>query len=42
MISYTRGRITILDRSRLEEAACPCHEVVRDAFDRLLMRAPRR
>jgi CRP-like cAMP-binding protein len=35
-ISYVRGRIKILDRQRLEEAACECYRVVKDEFDRLL------
>lgn len=25
LIRYTRGRITVLDRQRLEEAACECY-----------------
>jgi len=35
-ISYVRGRITILDRHKLEEIACECYQVVKDEFDRLL------
>lgn len=35
LISYTRGRITILDRQGLEQAACECYQVVREEFDRL-------
>ncbi len=35
-ISYVRGRITILDRQKLEETACECYQVVKDEFDRLL------
>ena len=30
MIAYSRGRIRILDRRRLEDAACSCYELVRD------------
>ena len=35
LISYRRGRITILDRSGLEAAACECYRVVKGEFDRL-------
>src|SRR6266853_1095717 len=30
LIAYSRGRIRILDRRRLEDAACSCYELVRD------------
>ena len=36
LIRYQRGRIVILDRSRLEEASCECYAVVRRSYDRLL------
>lgn len=29
MISYTRGNVTIVDRHKLEEAACECYGIVR-------------
>jgi CRP-like cAMP-binding protein len=35
-ISYVRGRIQILDRDKLEAAACECYQVVKDEVDRLL------
>jgi CRP-like cAMP-binding protein len=35
-ISYVRGHIKILDRSRLEATVCECYRVVKDEFDRLL------
>jgi Mn-dependent DtxR family transcriptional regulator len=28
LISYTRGNVTILDRKRLEDAACDCYAIV--------------
>ena len=36
VISYSRGRIRVLDRARLEEMACECYEVVKIEFARLL------
>jgi CRP-like cAMP-binding protein len=36
MIRYSRGRITILDRSKLEKRVCECYAVVKKEFDRLL------
>lgn len=36
LITYHRGRITILNRKGLEAAACECYEVVRKEYDRLL------
>ena len=35
-ISYVRGHIKILKRSKLEECVCECYMVVKDEFDRLL------
>ncbi|MGA7295908.1 MAG: Crp/Fnr family transcriptional regulator [Rhodanobacteraceae bacterium] len=40
IISYSRGRIKVLDRARLEQASCECYQVVRDEMDRLLPREP--
>ncbi len=37
-ISYSRGHITVLDRSGLETQACECYQVVKTEFDRLLPR----
>ena len=37
LISYVRGRITILDRRGLEAAVCECYKVVKDEYDRLLV-----
>ena len=36
LIDYSRGRITILDRSGLESLVCECYAVVKTEFDRLL------
>lgn len=35
IISYSRGRLTILDRQKLEETACECYLIVREEYDRL-------
>jgi len=36
IVRYTRGRVQVLDRPRLEEASCGCYHITRTAFDRLL------
>lgn len=36
LIEYSRGRITVLDRPRLEARVCECYQVVKTEFDRLL------
>jgi CRP-like cAMP-binding protein len=41
LIRYTRGRIMVLDRPKLEEAVCECYGVVKKEFDRLLSDTPR-
>ena len=35
VIHYQRGRITVLDRPRLEELSCECYAVVKEETDRL-------
>jgi len=40
-IRYTRGRIAVLDRPRLEEASCGCYRITRAAHCRLLGEPPR-
>ncbi|HTP95888.1 MAG TPA: Crp/Fnr family transcriptional regulator [Burkholderiales bacterium] len=42
LIRYSRGRITVLDRPRLERRVCECYAVVKKEFDRLLSEIPRR
>jgi CRP-like cAMP-binding protein len=37
LIRYRSGAIEVLDRRRLEAAACRCYEIVRDGYKRLLM-----
>lgn len=36
LIKYHRGRITVLDRARLEMRVCECYAVVKREYDRLL------
>ena len=36
LIHYSRGKITVLDRPRLEQRVCECYAVVKREFDRLL------
>jgi len=36
VIQYSRGRIRVLDRPKLETMACECYGVVRKEFARLL------
>jgi DNA-binding transcriptional regulator YhcF (GntR family) len=32
-ITYTRGRITVIDREGLESASCECYQRIRDELD---------
>jgi CRP-like cAMP-binding protein len=34
LIDYSRGHIQVLDRKRLEAAACPCYRIVRNLQDK--------
>ena len=36
LIHYLRGRITVLDRPKLEQRVCECYAVVKRETDRLL------
>ncbi len=40
VIEYRRGRITVLDRQRLESMSCECYDVVRKETDRLFAVCP--
>ena len=35
MISYTRGKVRVLDRTALEDASCGCYRITRQSFERL-------
>ncbi len=35
LITYHRGKVTVLDRAGLESASCECYRLVRERFDRL-------
>jgi len=35
IISYSRGRMTILERQKLEETVCECYWIVREEYERL-------
>jgi CRP-like cAMP-binding protein len=36
LVTYRRGKITVLDRPRLQARSCECYRVVKKEFDRLL------
>jgi CRP-like cAMP-binding protein len=36
LITYRRGRITVVDREGLEEASCPCYGLIRSEYSRLV------
>jgi hypothetical protein len=40
VIRYTRGKITVLDRLRLEKLSCECYTVVKKETDRLMAPQP--
>ncbi|MBC5766986.1 helix-turn-helix domain-containing protein [Ramlibacter albus] len=35
-IAYSRGRITVVDRAKLEDISCPCYGLVRAEYDSML------
>jgi CRP-like cAMP-binding protein len=40
LVSYRRGNIRVLDRSGLEAASCSCYRTARNAYQRVLGKAP--
>lgn len=36
VVRYARGRVTVLDRAKLEEASCTCYQITQTALTRLL------
>ena len=36
VIRYSRGKIAVLDRAKLEQLSCECYSVVKKETDRLL------
>lgn len=36
LITYTRGRVTVVNRAKLEKRVCECYEVVTNEYERLL------
>ena len=42
LINYSRGKITVLDRRRLEAASCDCYASIQSSYDRLLPSPKRR
>jgi Mn-dependent DtxR family transcriptional regulator len=40
LVEYRRGKITVLDRPRLQARSCECYLVVKREFDRLLPYKP--
>jgi CRP-like cAMP-binding protein len=36
IIRYSRGKITILNRQKLEAASCPCYKIIKGEYARLL------
>jgi len=40
-LRYSRGRVEILDRARLEGCVCECYRVIRESYERLIEAGPR-
>jgi len=41
LISYSRGRITVVDKRRLEKRACECYQFIRSQYESLHRELPR-
>jgi len=41
LISYKRGRITIVDRGGLQAVSCGCYDAMKQAYDRIVRRTTR-
>lgn len=39
LIEHRRGVVTVIDRPGLEEVACECYDIIRDAYDNAIRRA---
>ena len=42
LIRYSRGRIEVIDRPKLEKRVCECYAVVKKEYERLALLKPRR
>ena len=42
LIRYSRSRIEVIDRPKLEKRVCECYEVVKKEYERLALLKPRR
>jgi CRP-like cAMP-binding protein len=40
LIRYNRGKVTILDRKKMEDASCECYRIVKNEYERLLGKLP--
>ncbi len=36
LLTYNRGNLSILDRTRLKAAACPCYQIIRNSYENFL------
>ena len=40
IVRYNRGKVTILDRKKMEQASCECYRFVKNEYERLLGKVP--